>query len=436
MTTQDEQVALGRLIAAAREKAGMTQAELAEHLGYTSAVMVSKIEAGTRFPADDKLALLAETLDLDEKVLQAARGHRTPRARGAQALVAATKLAADNRRKAIALRRRAQEAKQRVDQAATDLERLSNDGMANLVERFARLSSRIRDVPDSLLVPPRVDEGSSGAAGKNREKLEETQIRTGSYLRDLLFKGAAGSAAGAAAGGAAAIATYSAVASLATASTGTAIATLSGIAAQNATLAWLGGGSIAVGGAGIAGGTAVLTGIVAVPALGLAAIAVLAGGGKILAQQEQVAARIEQAEKDFDRNLAIMDRFVQRVSGITYALKFGIARAEVSCKAAADELDSRGQNGEDAVSWEMLSVGTQGALSTVAAVITTCLTLTSLPIGLVLVEDTEPGHTTDVAADVADEIPKVRPRLAEGEPGVNRFIDYTITESIGQLARA
>lgn len=434
MATHDEQVALGRLIAAAREKAGMTQAELAEHLGYTSAVMVSKIEAGTRFPADDKVALLAETLGLDEEAVQAARGHRAGRARGAQALVAATKLAAENRRKAVALRRRAQEAKQRVDQAATDLEAWSSDRMADLVGQFTSLSSRVRDVPDSLLVPPRVEDGS-GDAGTNREALEETQVRTSSYLRDLLFKGAAGSAAGAAAGGAAAAATYSAVASLATASTGTAIATLSGIAAQNATLAWLGGGSLAVGGAGIAGGTAVLTGIVAVPAIGLAAIAILAGGGRILAQQEQVAARIEQAEKDFDRNLAIMDRFVQRASGITYALKFGITRAESSCKAAEDELDSKGQNNEEAVLWSGLSAGAQGALSTVAAIITTCLTLTSLPIALVLEEDTEPGHTADVAADIADEIPKVRPRLAEGKPEVNRFIDYTITESIGQLAR-
>lgn len=178
-----------------------------------------------------------------------------------------------------------------------------------------------------------------------------------------------------------------------------------------------------------------LTGIVAVPAIGLAAIAILAGGGRILAQQEQVAARIEQAEKDFDRNLAIMDRFVQRASGITYALKFGITRAESSCKAAEDELDSKGQNNEEAVLWSGLSAGAQGALSTVAAIITTCLTLTSLPIALVLEEDTEPGHTADVAADIADEIPKVRPRLAEGKPEVNRFIDYTITESIGQLAR-
>lgn len=43
-----------------------------------------------------------------------------------------------------------------------------------------------------------------------------------------------------------------------TASTGTAISALSGIAATNAALAWLGGGTLAAGGAGIAGGSVIL----------------------------------------------------------------------------------------------------------------------------------------------------------------------------------
>lgn len=54
---------------------------------------------------------------------------------------------------------------------------------------------------------------------------------------------------------------------LATASTGTAISTLSGVAATNATLAWFGGGSLAAGGLGMAGGTMVLGGLVVGPAL-------------------------------------------------------------------------------------------------------------------------------------------------------------------------
>jgi len=61
------------------------------------------------------------------------------------------------------------------------------------------------------------------------------------------------------------IATYSAVMTWGAASTNTAIATLSGAAATNATLAWLGGGSLAAGGGGMSAGLMVLGGIVTAP---------------------------------------------------------------------------------------------------------------------------------------------------------------------------
>lgn len=76
-------------------------------------------------------------------------------------------------------------------------------------------------------------------------------------------------AGGAAAGTLASFAAYSGVMAFGTASTGTAIAGLSGAAAKTATLAALGGGSLAAGGFGIAGGMAVLGGVVAAPALAL-----------------------------------------------------------------------------------------------------------------------------------------------------------------------
>jgi hypothetical protein len=86
--------------------------------------------------------------------------------------------------------------------------------------------------------------------------------------------------AGALAGGAlAGFGAYGSVGMLATASTGTAIGSLSGAAATNATLAWLGGGSLASGGLGIAGGTAVLGGIVAGP--------ILAVGGMLMASKSE-----------------------------------------------------------------------------------------------------------------------------------------------------
>ncbi len=78
---------------------------------------------------------------------------------------------------------------------------------------------------------------------------------------------AGGAVAGTASGALVAFGAYGAAQALACASTGTAIATLSGAAATNATLAFFGGGSLAAGGLGMAGGTTVLGGLVAGPAL-------------------------------------------------------------------------------------------------------------------------------------------------------------------------
>lgn len=87
----------------------------------------------------------------------------------------------------------------------------------------------------------------------NAKQLTEVSIGAG-----LLLNGLGSAAVGTAGGFAAAGVTTSAVMALGTASTGTAISALSGVAATNATLAALGGGAIAAGGGGVALGTTIL----------------------------------------------------------------------------------------------------------------------------------------------------------------------------------
>ena len=104
------------------------------------------------------------------------------------------------------------------------------------------------------------------------EELEKLHIdeREFTELKSMVnFAGsiAGGAAAGTASGALAAFGAYGAAQAFAFASTGTAIASLSGAAATNATLAFFGGGSLAASGLGMAGGTAVLGGLVAGPAL-------------------------------------------------------------------------------------------------------------------------------------------------------------------------
>ncbi|SFV71267.1 hypothetical protein MNB_SV-13-41 [hydrothermal vent metagenome] len=96
-------------------------------------------------------------------------------------------------------------------------------------------------------------------------------------INELIGGGLAAAGGGALAG----FGALGGVGMLASASTGTAIASLSGVAATNATLAWLGGGSLATGGFGMAGGMAVLGGIVAGP--------VLAIGGALIASKAEEA---------------------------------------------------------------------------------------------------------------------------------------------------
>lgn len=87
---------------------------------------------------------------------------------------------------------------------------------------------------------------------------DPAEIKGASIGAGVLLGGMGGAALGTAGGVAASGATMAAVMAFGTASTGTAIASLSGAAATNAALAALGGGAIAYGGGGIAAGTAVL----------------------------------------------------------------------------------------------------------------------------------------------------------------------------------
>lgn len=94
-----------------------------------------------------------------------------------------------------------------------------------------------------------------------REKFRETEAYAAEAMEAAVKSGAA-VAAGVAGG--AAVATMAPTAAMwvattfGTASTGTAISSLTGAAATKAALAWLGGGAVAKGGLGIAGGKALL----------------------------------------------------------------------------------------------------------------------------------------------------------------------------------
>lgn len=129
-----------------------------------------------------------------------------------------------------------------------ELGKLEMTIVANFTQ-FSDLIEKIQNRPEFASVSK---EGAKPLK-YNPEELKQASVGAG-----VLLGGMGGAAVGTAAGFAAAGATTAAVMALGTASTGTAIASLSGVAATNATLAALGGGAIAAGGGGIALGTTLL----------------------------------------------------------------------------------------------------------------------------------------------------------------------------------
>ncbi len=99
---------------------------------------------------------------------------------------------------------------------------------------------------------------------------------------------------------------YTGVGMLASTVGGVAIAELSGIAATNVTLAWLGGGALSVGGFGMVGGMAVLGGLVAGPAI---AILGAMSADEMKEKLEKARAYHSQVEKAVKKADAIINQF-------------------------------------------------------------------------------------------------------------------------------
>ncbi|AXE39976.1 hypothetical protein [Acidipropionibacterium virtanenii] len=111
------------------------------------------------------------------------------------------------------------------------------------------------------------------------------------------------------------------VTAIGAASTGTAISTLSGAAASNAVLAWLGGGSLAAGGGGVAAGTAVLAATTATVTVG---VALLAAGTILSAHYAQKLTEAKIHEEDvalavtgLESAWIVMDGILRRVDELT-----------------------------------------------------------------------------------------------------------------------
>lgn len=133
------------------------------------------------------------------------------------------------------------------------------------------------------------------------EKIFIENMRDAEILVEKSLEVEKGVGTGAVSGALAALGAYGSVGAFATASTGTAIGSLSGVAATNATLAWLGGGSLAAGGFGITGGMVALGGIALAPLLAI-------GGFWAASRAEEALTKARKYEADVDIAIEKMEQ--------------------------------------------------------------------------------------------------------------------------------
>lgn len=140
---------------------------------------------------------------------------------------------------------------------------MSDKGVQLYIERCRSLDliSFVESLVNSIANRPKSFDAEFEEISIHRKKFTESRDFANRELQEAR-KAATGAGAGLAAGASVAFMAPTAAMWVATtfgtASTGTAISTLSGAASTNAALAWLGGGTLAAGGGGMAAGNALL----------------------------------------------------------------------------------------------------------------------------------------------------------------------------------
>lgn len=208
--------------------------------------------------------------------------------------------------------------------------RAFNGTLADFIETFVKLKN-----VESIHTPE-----------LDKLNLSDFSTVTLQALRDdyaLLKSSGLGLGSGLGGGAALAFGAYNGTMLLATASTGTAISTLSGVAATNATLAWLGGGSLAAGGGGMALGAMVLGGVVAGPALAIFGHIVGNKGEEAL---NNARSNMEQA-RTIQKEAGVMCTKLDAIQGVSALANTTFSKISSKLRHAVGDLKSTIANNGD-----------------------------------------------------------------------------------------
>lgn len=174
-------------------------------------------------------------------------------------------------------------------------------------EKFSLIMEQIQNRP----VFKKYSKGNFIIPEYNPEEIKEVSLAA-----TLVLGGLSGASIGIAGGIAAGGATTTLVSALGVASTGTAISSLSGVAATNAIYAALGGGAVAAGGGGVAAGAVVLGGAT----LG---IGILAGGFFFEKYTESIKEKVEEMLTEVEKTAKEISKICHHLSNLKeVAIKF------------------------------------------------------------------------------------------------------------------
>lgn len=398
-----------------RRANGKSQQDLGRAAGYGSdespksaAVAISRIESGKTDPTGRYRQRLLDALGHTEAELDAAteRALAVPPQRGAvvrSLLTGQVYMENDTRRTRIIAKsnRQTERVAIQLRDAEQTLERAHNSFILPFLETAAMIDWQpLLDTQHA----GSIDRKAGSQEVEIRALREQTQV---SVLRTLA-ESSAGAITGVGLGAGTAAGVFAAVSALATASTGTAIASLSGAAASSATFAWLGGGSLAAGGMGVAGGTAVLTGVVALPAL-LAVGGVLVWKGRRLRREAEAEAEkldaAQQALEDMEDALQRAERWnetqqavIQRAELLGRTILSRYVESHVFARNAGAMEDQR-------VQWNELSHDAQEALEIELKLLSIILDTQALPVwlGVTTVNEPELSGAQKKSATVSEE---------------------------------
>ena len=171
------------------------------------------------------------------------------------------------------------------------------------------------------------------------DKIKRLEISATSYLGKVSIAGVGG--------GAAAYAVYSGVMAFAAASTGTSISALSGVAAYNATMAAIGGGSLAAGGYGMLGGAYILGSVVAAPMIAIAGWAFASHAEEALTDAYKIKREVNEAVVKMDLSINQLDKINLYSSKITKKIEIIYNNYFLPYLKVLQDINNRKENGDD-----------------------------------------------------------------------------------------